>query len=130
MLLTLRVVSVDTWVDIVGTRANSLWAHGLQHASLPQASLSTGVCWNPPNHLILCCALLLLPSVFPRIRVFSSELALHIRWPNYWSYSFSISPSNEYSGSISFRIDLLYLLAIQGALRSLLQHHSLKASVL
>ena len=130
MLLTLRVVSVDTRVDIVGTRANSLWAHGLQHANLPQPSLSTGVCSSPSNHLILCCPLLLLPSIFPSIRVFSSELALHIRWPNYWSYSFSISPSNEYSGSISFRIDLLYLLAVQGAFRSLLQHHSLKASVL
>ena len=130
VLLTLRVVSVDTRVDIFDTRAYSLWAHGLQYASLPYPSLSTGLCSNPSNHLILSCPLLLLPSIFPSIRVFSSEMALHIRGSNYWSYSFSISPSNEYSGSISFRIDLLDLLAVQGALRSLLQHHSLKASVL
>ena len=82
----------------------------------------------PSNHLILCRPLLLLPSVFPSISVFSNELALHIRWPKYWS--FSISPSNEYSGLISFRIDRLDLLAVQGTLESLLQHHSLKASVL
>ena len=84
----------------------------------------------PPNHLILCHPLLLLPSIFPNIRVFSSESALHIRWPKYWSFSFSISPSNEYSGLISFRMDWLYLLAVQGTLKSLLQHHSSKASVL
>ena len=84
----------------------------------------------PSNHLILCCTLLLLPSIFPSIRVFSYESALHIRWPNNWSFSFSISPSNEYSGLISFRIDWLDLLAVQGTLRSLLQHHSFKASVL
>ena len=84
----------------------------------------------PYNHLILCFPLLLLPSIFPSIRVFSNELALHIRWPEYWSFSFSISPSNEYSGLISFRMDWLYLLAVQGTLKSLLQHHSLKASVL
>src|SRR5574341_733096 len=83
----------------------------------------------PSNHLILCCPLLLLPSVFPSIRVFSSELALHIRWPKYWSFSFSISPSNEHSGLISFRMDWLDLLAVQGTL-SLLQHHSSKASIL
>ena len=82
------------------------------------------------NHLILCCPLLLLPSVFPSIRVFSSESVLHIRWPNYWSFSFSISPSNEYSGLISFRMDWLYLLAVLGTLKSLLQHHSSKASIL
>ena len=74
----------------------------------------------PSNHLILCCPLLLLPSIFPRIRVFSNELALHIRWPKYWSFSFIISPSNEYSGFISFRIDCLDLLAVQGTLKSLL----------
>ena len=84
----------------------------------------------PSNHLILCCPLLLLPSVFPSIRVFSSESALHIRWPKYWSFSFSISPSNEYSGLISFRIDSFDLLAVQGTLKSLLQHHSSKASIL
>ena len=84
----------------------------------------------PSNHLILCHPLLLPPSVFPRIRVFSNESVLHIRWPKYWSFSFSISPSNEYSGLISFRIDWLYLLAVQGTLKSLLQHHSSEASVL
>ena len=83
----------------------------------------------PSNHLILCCPLLLLPSIFPRIRVFSNESALCIRWPKYWSFSFSISLSNEYSGLISFRMDWLDLLAVQGTLRSLLQHHSSKASI-
>ena len=84
----------------------------------------------PSSHLIFCCPLLLLPSIFPSIRVFSDESALHIRWPKYWSFSFSISPSNEYSGLISFRIDLLDLFAVQGTLKSLLQHHSSKASIL
>ena len=84
----------------------------------------------PSNHLILCCPLLLLPSVFPSIRVFSNESVLHIRWPKYWSFSFSISPSNEYSGLISFMIDWFDLLAIQGTLKSLLQHDSSKASIL
>ena len=83
----------------------------------------------PPSHLILCCPLLL-PSIFPRIRVFSSESALHIRWPKYWSFSFSISPSNEHPGLISCRMDWLDLLAVQGALKHLLQHHSLIASIL
>ena len=82
------------------------------------------------NHLILCCPFLLLPSVFPIIRVFSNELALHIRWPKCWSFSFSISPSNEYSGLIAFRINWFDLLAVQETLKSLLQHHNLKASVL
>ena len=83
----------------------------------------------PSNHLILCRPLLLLPSIFPSIRVFSNELALRMRWPKYWSFSFSISPSNEYSGLI-FRMDWLGLLAVQGTLKSLLQHHSSKASIL
>ena len=83
----------------------------------------------PSNHLILCRPLLL-PSIFPRIRVFSNESALHIRWPKYWSFSFDISPSNEHPGLISFRIDWLDLLAVQGTLKSLLQHYSSKASVL
>ena len=83
----------------------------------------------PSNHLILCCPLLLLPSIFPSIRVFSDESTLH-RWPNYCSFSFNISPSNEYSGLISFRMDWLDLLAVQGTLKSLLQHHSSKASIL
>ena len=84
----------------------------------------------PSNHLILCHPLLLLPSVFPSIRVFSNESVLHIRWPQYWSFSFNISPSNEYSGLISFRIDWFGLPAVQGTLKSLLQHHSSKASIL
>ena len=84
----------------------------------------------PSNHLILCRPLLLPPSIFPSIRVFSSESVLHIRWPKYWSFSFNISPSNEYSGQISFRMDQLDLLAVQGSLKSLLQHHSSKASIL
>ena len=83
-----------------------------------------------PSNLILYCPLLLLPSIFPRIRVFPYESVLHIRWPKYWSFSFSISPSNEYSGLISFRIDWLDLPTVQGTLKSLLQHHSSKASVL
>ena len=84
----------------------------------------------PSSHLILCHPFLLLPSIFPSIRVFSSESALRIRWPKYWSFSFSISPSNEHSGLISFRIDWLDLLAVQGTLKSLLQHHSSKPSIL
>ena len=105
-----------------------------------QASLSFTISWNlfrlmsfelimPSNHLILCCSLLL-ASVFPSIRVFSSELALHIRQPRYWSFSFNISPSNEYSRLISFRVDWFDFLAVQGILRSLLQYHSYKASIL
>ena len=84
----------------------------------------------PSNHLILCHPLLLPPSIFPSIRVFSNESALHIRWPKYWSFSFSISPSNEYSVLISFRMDFLDLLTVQGTLKSLLQHRSSKASIL
>ena len=106
-----------------------------------QASLSFTISWSllklmstesvmPSNCLILCCPLSLLPSIFPSIRVFSNESALRIRWPKYWSFSFSVCPSNEYSGLISFRIDWFDLLAVQGTLESLLQHHSLKASIL
>ena len=84
----------------------------------------------PSNHLILCHPLLLLPSIFPSIRVFSKESVLHIRWPKYWSFSFIICPSNEYSGLIAFRMHWLNLLAVQGALKSLLQYHSSKASIL
>ena len=105
-----------------------------------QASLSITNSWNslrlmsielvmPYNHLNLCCPLLLLPSIFPSIGVFSNEPALRIRWPKYWSFSFNISPSNEYSGQISSGMDLLDLLAVQGTLKSLLQHHSSKASI-
>ena len=84
----------------------------------------------PSNHLILSCPLLLRPSIYPSIRGFSNEKVLHIRWPKYWSFSFSISPFNEYTGLISFRTDCLYLFAVQGTLKSLLQHHSSKASIL
>ena len=115
----------------------SLQPHGLQH----QASLFITNSWSllklmsiesvmPSNHLILCCPLLLLPSIFPSIRVFSNELVLCIRWPRCWSFSFSICSSNEYSGLIFFMIDWLNLLAVQGTLKSLLQHHSSKASIL
>ena len=83
----------------------------------------------PSNHLILCCPLLLLPLIFPSIRVFSNESALHIRWPKYWSFSFNISPSGEHPGLISFRMDWLDLLAVPGTLKSLLQHHSSKTSI-
>ena len=84
----------------------------------------------PSNHLILCCPLVLLPSIFPGIRVFSNESAFHIRWQKYWSFNFSISPSNEHPGLISFRMDLLDPLAVQGTLKSLLQHHTSKISIL
>ena len=110
--------------------------HGLQHARPPCPSTTPGVysmfieSVMPSKHLILCCPLLLLPPVFPSIRVFSNESALRIRWPKYWSFSFSISPSNEYSGLIFFRIDWFDLLAVQGTLKSLLQHHNSKASIL
>ena len=106
-----------------------------------QASLAVTNSWSllqlmssasvmPSNHLILCCPFLLLPSIFPSIRVFSSESVLHIRGPKYWSFSFSISPSNTYSGLISFRMDWFDLLSVQGTLKGLLQHHSSKASIL
>jgi len=103
------------------------------HHQLPTLSLlklTSIVLVMPSNHLILCRPLLLLPSIFPIIRVFSNESALLIRWPKYWSFSFNISPSNEYSGLISFRIDWLDFLAVQGTLKSLLQHLSSKASIL
>ena len=112
-----------------------------QSAEAHQASLSITNSWSllklmpidlmmPSNHLILCCPLLLPPSIFPSIRIFSNESVLHIRWPKYWRFSFRISPFDEYSGLISFRIDWFDLLAVQGTLRSPLQHHSSKASIL
>ena len=118
---------------------NHVWLFAtrwIAHARLPCPA-----CWSlfrfmsiksvmPSNHLILCRPLLLLPSVFPSIRVFSNESVLHIRWPKYWSFSFSISPSIEYLGLISFRIDWFDLLAVQGTLKSRLQHHSSKATIL
>ena len=115
----------------------TLRRHGLQHSRLPCPSLTPGVYSNssiesvmPSNQLSLCHLILLPPSIFPSIRVFSNRLALCIRWSKYRSFSFSISPSNEYSGLIPFRIDWLDLLAVQGTLKSLLQHHSSEASVL
>ena len=117
--------------------SDSLQPHTLQHARLPCPSPTPGACSNssietgmPLNYLILCHPLLLLPSIFSSIRVFSNESVLCIRWPKYWSFSFSISPSSEYSELISFRIDWFDFLAVQGTLKSLLQHHSSKASIL
>ena len=118
--------------------SDSLQPHESQHTRPP---LSITNSWSslklmsielvmPSNHLTLCHPLLLLPSIFPRIRVFSNESTLHMRWPKYWSFSLSISPSNEHPGLISFRMDWLHLLAVQGTLKSLLQHHSSKASIL
>ena len=117
--------------------SDSLWTHGLQHTRPPCASptpsLLKFMCIEsvmPSNHLILCCPLLHLPSIFPSMRVFPNESILCIRWSRYWSFSFSISPSNEYSGLISFRIYSLDLLAVQGTLKHLLQYHSSKTSIL
>ena len=118
-----------------------VWIFVTPWTAVHQASLSITNSWSPPkpmcivsvgpsNHLILCHPLLLLPSIPPSIRVFSNESALHMRWPKYWSFSFSISPSSEHPGLISFRMDWLDLLAVQGTLKSILQHHSSKASVL
>ena len=116
--------------------SDSLRPHGPQHARPPCPSPTPGAYSNtcplrmPSNHLILCHPLLLSPSIFPNITVFSNESTLRIRWPKYWSFSFSISPSNEYSGLISFRIDWFDLLAVLGTLKSLLQNHSSKTSIL
>ena len=117
-----------------------VWLFATPWTAARQASLSITNSWSwlkpmsiesvmPSSHLILCCPLLLLPSIFPSIRVFSNESALCIRWPKYWSFSFNISPSNEHPGLISFRMDWLDLLAVQGTLKSLLQHHTSKASI-
>ena len=118
--------------------SNSLRPHGLQHARPPCPSLTPRVYsnshplswWCHPTISSSFVLLLLLPLIFPSIRVFSNESVLHIRWPKYWSFSFSISPSNEYTGLISFRMDWFDLLPVQGTLKSLLQHHSSKASIL
>ena len=126
---------------IVVQPLSHVWLFETQWTAACQASLSFTISWSllkltsiesvmPSNHLVLCCPLFLLPSIFPSIRVFSNDSALCIRWPKYWSFSFSISPSNEYSGLISFRINWLDLLAYQGTLKSLLQHHSSKSSIL
>ena len=118
-----------------------VWLFATPWAAAHQSSLYPTISWSLlkfmsiesvmlPNHLILCCSLLLLPSIFPIIRVFYNKSALHIRWSKYWSFSFSTSTSIEYSGLISFRINWFGLLAIQGSLKSLLQHHSLKESII
>ena len=137
----------EDWYSVVRTSVSSLqslscvWLFVTPWTTARQASLSitNSQCLPKPmsiesvmpsTHLILCHPLLLLPPIFPSIRVFSNESALHMRWPKYWSFSFNISPSNEHSGLISFRIDWLDLLAVQGTLKSLLQHHSSKASIL
>ena len=118
--------------------SDSLQPHGLQHTRLPLSFTISLSLLNfmsiesvmVSNHFSLCCPFCLLPSIFPTIRIFSSELTLRIRWPKYWSFSFSSTPSNECSGLISFRMDWLDLCAVQGTLKSLLQHHSSKASIL
>ena len=136
--ITLQVIISDLFVVQSLSR---VWHFVTPWTTARQASLSFINPWSllklksielvmPSNHLILCCPLLLLPSIFPSIMVFSNESVLHMRWPKYWSFSFSISPFNEYSGLISFRMDWLALLAVQGILKSLLQHHSSKASIL
>ena len=126
------MVSVQSSHSVV---SNSLWPHGLKLTRPPCPSPTPRACSNSCPliqwcHLILCCPLLLLPSIFPSIRVFSNELTIHINWPKYRRFRFSTSPSNEYSGLISFKIDWFALLAIQGTLKNLLQHHSSKASIL
>ena len=125
----------------VAQSLSRVWLFETPWTAARQASLSITNSWSLPklmsiesvmssNHLILCRTLLLLPSIFPNIRVFSNESVLHIRWPKYWSFSFSITSSNKYSGLISFRMYWLDLLGVQGTLKSLLQHHSSKASIL
>ena len=112
LFLTPRTAACQASLSIINSR------------SLPKRMSIESV--MPSSHVILCCPLLFLPSIFLSIRVFSKESVLHIRWPQYWSFSFNISPSNEHPGLISFRMDWLYLLAVQGTLKSLLQHHSSK----
>ena len=131
---------LKAWED-VSSVFSRVWFFVTPWIAAHQASLFITNSWSPPkpmsielvmpsNHLFLCCPLLLLPSIFPSLRVFTNESALRIRWPKYWSFSFNISLSNEHSGLISFRVDWLDLLAVQGTLKSLLQHHSSKASIL
>ena len=128
-------------LSVVVHSLSHVWLFATPWTAARQASLSITISQSllklmsiesvmPSNHFILFHPFLLLPSIFPSIRVFSNELALHIRWPKYWSFSFSISPSSEYSGMISFKIDLFDLLAVQVTLRSLLQQHILKVSIL
>ena len=136
----------STWIDnFLGFSSvkslSRVWLFATPWGAARQASLSITNSQSPPkpvsielvmpsNHLVLCCPLLLPPSIFPSIRVFSNELAPHVRWPKYWSFSFSISPPSEHPGLISFRMDWLDLLAVQETLKTLLQHHSSKASIL
>ena len=131
----------NTWFSFSVQSLSHVRLFATPRTAARQASLSITNSWSSPkpisiesvmpsNHLILCCPLLLLLSIFPRIRVFSNESALYISWPKYWSFSSSISPSNEYSGLIYFRMDWLDLLAVQGTLKTLLQKHSSKASIL
>ena len=135
------LINKDVFDPVVVQSLSCVWLFATPWTAAHQASLSFTISRSllklksiesvmPSNHLILCHTLLLPPSIFPSIRVFSSESALHIRWPKYWSFSFSISPSNEYSGFISFKIDWFDLLAVQGTLKSLLQNHNSKASIL
>ena len=140
-ILKSRDISLPTKVHLVKAMVFPVIMYGCENWTITrQASLSIIDSQSllklmsiesvmPSNHHILYCPLLVLPSTIPSIRVFSNESVLHIRWPNFWSFSFRISPSNEYSGLISFRMDWLDLLAVQGTLKSLLQHHSSKASV-
>ena len=134
------IINLDIWWAVFQLLSH-VWLFVTPWTATCQASLSFTISQSlpklmsiesviPSNHLILCHPLLLLPSIFPSIRVFSNESALRMSWPKYWSFSFSISPSNEYSGLISFSIDWLDLLAVQGTLKSLLHHHSSKASIL
>ena len=134
------IINLDIWWAVFQLLSH-VWLFVTPWTATCQASLSFTISQSlpklmsiesviPSNHLILCHPLLLLPSIFPSIRVFSNESALRMSWPKYWSFSFSISPSNEYSGLISFSIDWLDILAVQGTLKSLLQHHSSKASIL
>ena len=136
------MIKIDILIDISSVQLlTCVWLFVTPWIAACQASLFITNSWSlfkfmsiepvmPSNHLILCQHFFLLPSIFPSIRVFSNESVLHIRWPKYWSFSFNISPSNEYSGLISIRMDWLDLLAVQGTLKSLLQHHSSKTSIL
>ena len=133
--------SEELWSSVSVQSLSSTWLFVTPLTAASQDSLSITNSWSllklmstesvmPSNHLILCCSLLLPPSIFPSIRVFSKESVLHIRWPKYWSFSYNISPSNEYSGLIAFRMHWLDLLAVQGTLKTLLQYHSSKPSIL
>ena len=150
-LLPLERVVASAWFPLVGWDRSvqfssfwsliCVWLFATPWTAAPQASLSITNSWSlptlmsiesvmPSNYLILCCPFLLLPPIFPSISIFSNESALLMRWPKYWSFSFNISPSKEHPGLISFRMDWLDLLEVQGTLKSLLQHHSSKASIL